>query len=164
MPSLPTLMELALTEAAKARAAREVPVGAVLWGNGTVLSTGHNTREALASPLGHAEITTIESYCRTHSTWRLPTDSILVVTSEPCLMCTGYLLQARVGTVVYGCRDTKNASLRVVLPQIQAGVFDHRFEVIEGVLAESAGQILSEFFRERRVEQRQAATTVRIVG
>ena len=142
--------ELALGAAAR----DEVPVGAILVHEGEVVGMGANHRERDQRTVAHAEIMALEDYSRRHKRWRVPPGTVLYVTVEPCLMCTGALLWARVDEVVYGCSDPKNAGLQRILPLIRAGVYDHRFaEVKGGILGARCSQLLSGYFRRKRREQ-----------
>lgn len=144
------LMRLAIEAARKAEAHGDVPVGAVLWTGGKVVARAYNRREHAQTALGHAELDLIRAYnLHTHS-WRLPADAVIAVTAEPCLMCTGALLQARVSKVIYGCKDTKNAGMRLVEEKIQNGTFDHRFDVIPTILESECAALLSNFFQKKR--------------
>lgn len=150
------LMQAALETARSAPIYGDVPIGAVLWSGGRILARAFNSREHARTTLGHAEMELIHSYNRATGSWRLPADAVIAVTAEPCLMCTGALLQARAARVVYGCKDTKNAGLRLVEDKIISGAFDHRFEIVSAVLEKECAQLLSEFFQKRRQEKKSA--------
>ena len=143
-------MRLALTEARIARDRGEVPVGAVVLDrSGSLLSTAHNRTVTGHDPVGHAEILALREAAIKAGNHRL-TDCVLVVTLEPCLMCLGALIQARVAGVVFGARDPKAGA---VLSRININDLDwlnHRFWVIEGVLAEESSNLLGSFFAGRR--------------
>jgi len=139
--------ELALQAAEK----DEVPVGAILVCNDEIIGAGANARESKAKTVAHAEIQALEDYNQRVSSWRLPADSSLYVTVEPCLMCTGALLWARVTNIYFGCADTKDAGLRRVLPLVEDGTLDHRFSKIEGgVLEEQCSKLMSGYFASKR--------------
>jgi tRNA(adenine34) deaminase len=144
-------------ELAEAAAARdEVPVGAVLVHDNVLLAEGSNIREASQRTTGHAEMVALEAFNQKFSSWRVPAGTALYVTAEPCLMCAGALLWARVDLIYYGCSDTKNAGLRRVTPLIEAGVFDHRFRGIEsGVEEKRCASLLSGYFSQKRKIQRE---------
>lgn len=148
-----SLMSLAREQAVKAGARGEVPIGAVLWSEGRILLSASNQRERKTRTAGHAEIELLDKYNSLYGTWRLPIDSVIVVTLEPCLMCTGALLQARASKIIYGCMDTKNAGLRLVQTQIEAGVFDHSVQIQSGVQENECAEMLSRFFKNRRKEK-----------
>jgi tRNA(adenine34) deaminase len=152
-PQPDALMKLAIEAARAAAQFGDVPVGAVLWTGGKIVAAGFNSRELDQTAIGHAEMDVLRQFSRQYQSWRLPTDSIIAVTAEPCLMCTGALLQARVSHVIYGCRDTKNAALRLVEDSISAGKFDHRFEITPSVLEKECAALLSGFFRDRRIQK-----------
>lgn len=142
-------MRLALEQARQAATEGEVPVGAVMVHGDRLLCSGHNRREARQSPLSHAEIDVIEESSRLLGTWRLE-ECTLYVTLEPCLMCIGAALQARVKTLVFGCRDPKAGAVRSLYECAGDSRLNHRIEVVEGVLAEEASELLTGFFRDLR--------------
>ncbi|MFJ6571263.1 tRNA adenosine(34) deaminase TadA [Streptomyces sp. NPDC091292] len=142
-------MRLALDEARLAVRGGDVPVGAVLLSaDGTLLSAGHNEREATGDPTAHAEIVAIRRGAAKLGSWRL-TDCTLVVTLEPCTMCAGALVQSRVDRVVYGARDEKAGAAGSLWDVVRDRRLNHRPEVIGGVLAEACGRVLTDFFRDR---------------
>lgn len=132
----------------------EVPVGAVLVHDGKIIGAGANDRERTGRTSAHAEILALEEFSRRSSSWRVPKDTSLFVTIEPCLMCCGALLWARVDRIFFGCEDTKNAGLSRLLPLIQSGTFDHRFSEIQGgILGENCSNLLSGYFKAKRMAQ-----------
>ncbi len=140
----------AIEEARKAYARGEVPVGAVLVGaHGEILSRGHNASIARCDPTAHAEIVVLRKAARAVRNYRLP-GTTLYVTLEPCAMCLGAMVQARIGTVVFGALDPKAGVLGGAADLTKVLVFNHYMEVIGGVLADQAGCLLTAFFRERR--------------
>lgn len=141
-------MRLALDEAG--RAGPDVPVGAVVLGpdGTTVLAAAHNEREAAGDPTAHAEVLALRRAAVALGEWRL-TDCTLVVTLEPCVMCAGALVQARVDRVVYGARDEKAGAAGSVWDVVRDRRLNHRPEVIEGVLADACAGLLTSFFRDR---------------
>ena len=143
-------MQMAIAEARKAAAAGEIPVGAVVVCGDTVLAAARNDREETHSPLGHAEVRAIEMACRVRGDWRLE-DCTLYVTLEPCPMCSGVILNARVGQVVYGAADPQYACLgaRLNLAHLDLGASPR---LTAGVLAEECSALLSDFFRRQRAE------------
>jgi tRNA(adenine34) deaminase len=145
-------MEKAIELANKAQAIDEVPVGALLVCNNTVIGEGHNVRETSARVLGHAEIQAIEDYNLKSKQWRLPAGTSLYTTAEPCLMCTGSLIAARLDHIYFGCFDTKNAGLMRILPLIEQGIFDHKFKSVQGAQSEKeCAKLLSDYFKSKRV-------------
>jgi tRNA(adenine34) deaminase len=142
-------MELALAEAALAADAGEAPVGAVIVRDGRVLASAHNEREALHDPTAHAEMIAITQAAAALGGWRLD-GCTLYVTLEPCPMCAGAVVQARLPLVVYGAADPKAGAVRSLFRLVDDPRLNHRAEVIEGVLAERCGRILSDFFQRRR--------------
>jgi tRNA(adenine34) deaminase len=142
------LMRLALEQAALAREAGEVPVGAVVALEGRVVGRGFNRPLASADPTAHAEILALREAARSVGNYRL-TGATLVVTVEPCLMCVGAIVHARIRTVVYGVPDPKGGAVRSLL-DVGRLPLNHRFEAVEGVLAEECRLMIQGFFRERR--------------
>lgn len=138
-------MALALAEAAAARGEEEVPVGAVVVCGGEVIGRGRNRREATGDPTSHAEILAIREAVAARPSWRLD-DCTLYVTLEPCVMCAGAIVQARVGRLVFGCPDPKGGAVRSLYRICDDSRLNHRVEVTEGVLAERCGEILKRFF------------------
>jgi len=144
-------MELAIKLAKKAELEDEVPVGAVLIHDGKVIGEGRNRRENSGKTTGHAEIEAIEDYNHKTGQWRLPKDTALYVTVEPCMMCSGALLSARVDRVFYGASDPKGAGLSRFQTFINEGIFDHRFQEVQGGIAEEdCSQLISNYFRKKR--------------
>jgi tRNA(adenine34) deaminase len=139
-------MLAALTEAEAASRKGEVPVGAVVVSrDGEELSRGHNLRESLLDPSAHAEILALRAAATLLRSWRLD-GATLYVTLEPCCMCAGALVQARVERVVYGCDDPKAGALFSLFTLGQDARLNHRFEVTRGVLAPECARHLSSFF------------------
>lgn len=143
-------MRLALAEAGRAAAGGDVPVGAVVLApdGRTVLSAGHNEREATGDPTAHAEVLAIRRAAEELAEWRL-SGCTLVVTLEPCTMCAGALVQSRVDRVVYGARDDKAGAAGSLWDVVRDRRLNHRPEVIEGVLADDCARLLTDFFRAR---------------
>jgi tRNA(adenine34) deaminase len=142
-------MRLALKEAEAAFSKGEVPVGAVLVKEGKVLGSAHNLRECLRDPSAHAEILAMRSGAKIGDGWRL-TDATLYVTKEPCIMCAGAMVNARLGRLVYGCRDTKAGGVDSVYGILADKRLNHQVEVVSGLLEEECASLLKRFFRERR--------------
>ncbi|HEX5035957.1 MAG TPA: tRNA adenosine(34) deaminase TadA [bacterium] len=142
-------MEAALREAEKAAAKKEAPIGAVAVRNGKVLARAHNLRESKNDPLGHAEIYLISKLARKLKRWRL-NDVAVYVTLEPCLMCMGALIQARVGRLVFGAMDPKAGACGSLYDLSGDRRLNHRIEVARGVRKTECGDILSRFFRNLR--------------
>lgn len=147
-------MRAALRLAKKAASLGEVPVGALLIGpDGKVLAQSFNHREAWQSPLAHAEAIVLHTASKKQGNWRLE-DCTLYVTLEPCLMCAGALLQARVKRVVYGAKDPRGGAVESLYQCFQDPRLNHQVEVQGGVLEQNCGSILSRFFLERRQDHR----------
>ena len=143
-------MRLALAEAAKAAARDEIPVGAVVLDpSGTVIAIASNDREASADPTAHAEVLALRQAAAHQGEWRL-TGCTLVVTLEPCTMCAGALVLARVARVVFGATDPKAGAVGSLWDVVRDRRLNHRPEVRGGVLAAECAQLLSGFFETRR--------------
>ncbi|WP_419996353.1 tRNA adenosine(34) deaminase TadA [Streptomyces boninensis] len=141
-------MRRALAEAEAATATGDVPVGAVVLGpDGTVLGSGRNEREATGDPTAHAEVLAVREAAKHLGEWRL-TGCTLVVTLEPCTMCAGAAVLARLDRVVYGATDEKAGAAGSLWDVVRDRRLNHRPEVIHGVLAEECGGLLTTFFRE----------------
>ncbi len=143
------LMLAALDEARLAGDSGDVPVGAVVAVGGVIVGKGHNRREVASDPTAHAEIEALRAASAARASWRL-SDATLYVTLEPCPMCAGALVNARIGRVVYGCTDPKAGAVDTLFTIGRDLRLNHRFEVTNGVLAEPCGQILKSFFAARR--------------
>lgn len=142
-------MELAIEEANKAKKIGEVPIGAVLIKDNKVISSSYNLRETTQNALGHAEVAVIKDACEKLGTWRLE-DTVLYVTLEPCPMCAGAIIQSRIPVVVYGAKDPKAGCGGSIYNLLQEERFNHRCEVIDGILQEECSELLKTFFRELR--------------
>ena len=142
-------MREAQREAREALAAGEVPVGAVVVMDGQVVGAGFNQPIGRADPTAHAEIVALRVAAREVGNYRL-TGATLYVTVEPCVMCVGAIVHARVGTLVYGASEPKAGAVRSAMRALDHPAINHRVEVIEGVLDEECGQIMQDFFRDRR--------------
>ncbi|MGC5010011.1 tRNA adenosine(34) deaminase TadA [Streptosporangium sp. DT93] len=146
-------MRLALERAAEAGARGEVPVGAVVVGpDGTPLAGAGNDREASADPTAHAEILALRQAARLRGQWRL-TGCTLVVTLEPCTMCAGAAVLARVDRVVYGAEDARGGAAGSLWDVLRDRRLNHRPEVVGGVLADECAAVLTEFFTARRMRE-----------
>ncbi|HEV7943998.1 MAG TPA: tRNA adenosine(34) deaminase TadA [Solirubrobacteraceae bacterium] len=142
-------MRLALREAQRALEHDDVPIGAVLAHDGEVRSAAHNERELREDPTAHAEILVMREAAAALGTWRL-LDTVLYVTLEPCAMCAGALVLARVPRVIYGASDPKAGAAGSVLDVLGEPRLNHRPEVAGGLLADECGLLLREFFAARR--------------
>jgi tRNA(adenine34) deaminase len=143
-------MRAALDEARSAMATGDVPIGAlVLAPDGTTLARGRNVREAAHDPTGHAEVVALREAARRNGEWRLEGHT-LVVTLEPCTMCAGAAVLARVGRIVFGAFDPKAGAVGSLWDVVRDRRLNHRPEVLGGVLAEDSAGLLDEFFRGHR--------------
>ena len=146
---LPDPMRLALDEARASGAADEVPIGAVVVKDGAVIATGQNRNRRDNDPTAHAEIVAIRAAAAARGSWRLD-DVTLVVTLEPCTMCAGAILQARIPRVVFGAWDDKAGAVGSVNDVLRDRRLPHRVEVISGVLERECAELLTDFFEQRR--------------
>jgi len=142
-------MKLALQEAEQALGEDEVPVGAVIVHEDRVIASAHNQREQLCDPTAHAEMIAITQAAEALRSWRLD-GSTLYVTLEPCPMCAGAILQARIPTVVYGATDPKAGAVHTLYRLLEDERLNHRATVVSGVLAGPCGEILTRFFQAQR--------------
>lgn len=142
-------MRLALREAERALEHDDVPIGAVLVRDGEVLATGRNEREARQDPTAHAEVLALREAAAKLGSWRV-LDSVLYVTLEPCAMCAGAIVLARVPRVVFGAWDPKAGAAGSALDVLAEPKLNHRPEVAGGLLAEECGALLTSFFAGRR--------------
>ena len=146
-------MREAIAEAIAAGDEGEVPIGAVAVAGGAIVGRAHNVRERTHNPLGHAELLLIEMLAKQTQSWRLE-DTTIYVTCEPCLMCAGAMLQARIPRVVYGCRDPKAGAMGSLYEISDDPRLNHRIEVVPDVLASECGDLLSDFFRQLRATKK----------
>ena len=143
-------MRQALAEAEQAPATRDVPVGAVVVRDGVVIAARRNERELTNDPTAHAEVLALRDAAEAIGDWRL-TDCTLVVTLEPCVMCAGAIVSARVGTLVFGAWDEKAGAVGSLWDVVRDRRLNHRPQVTSGVLAEESTALLQAFFRDHRV-------------
>lgn len=139
----------AIAQAEAAAAIDEVPVGAIVVHDGRVIAAAYNERERLHDPTAHAEMIAITQAAEALQSWRLER-CVLYVTLEPCPMCAGAIVQARVPAVVYGASDPKAGAVESLYQLLDDGRLNHQVEVTGGVLAEPCGQLLTEFFARKR--------------
>lgn len=142
-------MRLAIEEAKKAEKKGEVPIGAVIVKDGEVVSTGHNERETTQKTLRHAELIAIEKANEKLNSWRLE-DCTMYVTLEPCPMCAGALVQARMKRVVYGAKDPKAGCVGTLINLVTEERFNHQLKWTGSVLEEECGMMLTNFFKKLR--------------
>ena len=142
-------MRLALREAQRASEHGDVPIGAVIARNDELLAAGHNERELRGDPTAHAEVLALREAARLDGSWRV-LDAVLYVTLEPCAMCAGAVVLARLPRVVYGAADPKAGACGSVLDVLGEPRLNHRPIVSSGLLAEECGALLSDFFAARR--------------
>jgi tRNA(adenine34) deaminase len=142
-------MRLALQQAQEALAADEVPVGAVIIRDSRVVAAAHNQREQLRDPTAHAEMIAITQAAQAVGDWRLDRCT-LYVTLEPCIMCAGAILQARIPLVVYGAADPKAGAVQTLYRLLDDQRLNHRAATLGGVLADPCGELLRRFFQRQR--------------
>ena len=146
-------MGLALEEAKKAAALGEIPIGAILVQGEEVIARAHNMRETWQDATAHAEVIVIQEACKKLKRWRL-TGCTLYVTVEPCPMCSGAIVNGRVERVVYGCPDIKAGGAESIFNIITNPNLNHVAQVTSGVREEECAQIMKEFFKKRREENK----------
>lgn len=144
-------MRLAIDSAKQAELAGEVPIGAIIWHEptGTVIGRGHNRRESDHDPTAHAEIIALRQASATLQSWRL-IDCVLAVTLEPCPMCAGAIVNARIPSLIYGCDDPKAGAVRTLYRLCEDDRLNHRVEVVCGILADECSDLLRRFFQKQR--------------
>lgn len=148
-------MKLAIEEAKKAQKLGEVPIGAIIVKNNEVIASAHNLRETVQLPTAHAEHIAIERASKVVGSWRLE-ECKLYVTLEPCVMCAGAIVMSRIPKVVYGATDPKGGCSGSLMNLLEESRFNHRAEVIKGVLEQECGDLLRNFFRELRLKKSKA--------
>ena len=142
-------MHIALRQAQMAFEQGEVPIGAVIVHNGQVIASAHNEREQKNDPTAHAEILAIQRAAKVLGSWRL-TDATLYVTLEPCPMCAGAIMQSRIKQLVYGVMDIKGGATGSVMNVLDYTLWNHRVDVVAGVLEDECSDILKSFFKRLR--------------
>jgi len=152
MTTYDDLMRAALAEARRGREAGEVPIGAVVAVEGEIVAAGFNQPIGAVNPTAHAEIVALGAAARAVGNYRL-TGATLCVTLEPCAMCVGAMVHARIGTLVFGAPEPKTGAVRSVMNLLDHPSWNHRVEVVSGVLEEECRELVRGFFRDKR-EQR----------
>ena len=155
-------MKEALRQAKKAAALGEVPIGCVIIYEDKIIGRGYNRRNTDKSTLSHAEITAIRKASRVIGDWRLE-DCTLYVTLEPCQMCSGAIIQARIPRVVMGCRNPKAGCGGSVLNILQEPAFNHQAQITEGILGEECSKMLTDFFKELRIRNKKEREEARML-
>ena len=148
-------MKLAIEEAKKAQKLGEVPIGAIIVKNNEVIASAHNLRETAQLPTAHAEHIAIERASKVVGSWRLE-ECRLYVTLEPCVMCAGAIVMSRIPKVVYGATDPKGGCSGSLMNLLEESQFNHRAEIVKGVLEQECGDLLRNFFRELRLKKAKA--------
>ncbi len=146
-------MKIALEEAQKAAMIGEIPIGAVIVCDGEIIAKAHNMRETWQDATAHAEIIAIKQACEKLGRWRL-TGATLYVTVEPCPMCGGAIMNSRLDKLVYGCKDSKAGGIESIFNILSNPNLNHRAEVLGGVLEEECAQVMKDFFKKRRAENK----------
>jgi tRNA(adenine34) deaminase len=147
-------MQLAYEQAALAASQGEIPVGAVLVSDDQVIGAGYNAPIKLSDPTAHAEIQALRAACQSLNNYRLPEDTTLYVTLEPCTMCVGALVHARVKRVVFATTEPKAGSLVSARQLLESGYYNHKFIFEQGCLQAQCSLQLSDFFKQRRSEKK----------
>ena len=149
-------MQLAYEQAALAAAQGEIPVGAIIVSQGQAIGIGYNAPIKLADPTAHAEIQALRAACQNLSNYRLPEDATLYVTLEPCTMCVGALIHARIKRVVFASLEPKAGSLISARQLLGSGYYNHKFVFEQGCLEAQCSAQLSAFFKQRRYEKKKS--------
>ncbi|MDD2540015.1 MAG: tRNA adenosine(34) deaminase TadA [Desulfuromonadaceae bacterium] len=146
-------MRRAITEAAKAQTKNEVPIGCVIVQDNKIVARGYNLRETSQDPAGHAEMIAIRKAARKRGSWRL-LDTVLYVTLEPCTMCMGAIILARIPTVVFGCYDPKGGAAGSLYDLSSDPRLNHQVELVPRILESECSDLLSSFFAQLRMRKR----------
>ena len=152
-------MQSAIEQAKLALEKKEVPIGAVIVKDGEIIAAAHNLRETNQNATAHAEVLAINEACEKLGTWRLE-GATLYVTLEPCPMCAGALIMARVDRVVYGARDPKGGCAGTFMNLLEDERFNHQCEVLSGVCEDTCGAMLTSFFKDLRERKKRAKKMV----
>ncbi|QQR81184.1 MAG: nucleoside deaminase [Deltaproteobacteria bacterium] len=153
LPDHEKFMKAALQEAQKAFNKKEVPIGAVAVQDGKIIARAHNLRESKNDPLGHAEIILLQKLTRKLKRWRM-NDLLIYVTLEPCLMCMGALMQARIGHLIFGALDPKAGACGSLYDFSQDFRLNHRIQVVPFMLQQECSSLLSLFFKKIRLKKK----------
>ena len=145
-------MREALKEAKRAALIDEVPIGCVIVKDDNVIARGHNIRESKQSPMGHAEIVAINKACKKLNNWRL-IDCDIYITAEPCIMCSGAIIQSRIRHVYFGAYDPKGGALGSSINVLEAKDINHHPEVTGGILEQECSLIITGYFHRKRVKK-----------
>ena len=145
-------MKEAIKEAKKAELIDEVPIGCVVVKDDKVVARGHNIRETKKTPLGHAEIVAIDKASKKLGRWRLE-DCDIYITIEPCIMCSGAIIQSRIRHIYYGAKDPKGGALESSINVLEAKNINHHPEVTSGILEEECSNVISQYFKRKREKQ-----------
>ena len=142
----------AIKEAKKAESKDEVPVGAIIVLNDKIIARAHNLKENSQTATNHAEVLAINKANKKMSSWRL-IDATMYVTLEPCLMCAGAIIQSRIKKVVYGAKDLKAGAIESMININDIKTINHHIEVTRGILEEQCSSIISNYFKNKRLEK-----------
>lgn len=145
-------MKEAIKEAKKAELIDEVPIGCVIVKDDKIIARGHNVRETKKTPLGHAEIIAIDKASKKLGAWRLQ-DCDIYITLEPCIMCSGAIIQSRIRHVYYGAKDPKGGAIESSINVLEAKNINHHPEISSGLLEEECSNIISHYFKRKREKQ-----------
>ena len=149
MKKIEKYMKQAIKEAKKAELIDEVPIGCVIVKDDKIIARGHNVRETKKTPIGHAEIEAIKKASKKLNAWRLE-DCDIYITLEPCIMCCGAIIQARMRTVYFGAYDPKGGALGSSIDVTKANNINHKIEVVGGVLEQECASLLINYFKNKR--------------
>lgn len=152
MEKIERFMREAIKEAKKAELIDEVPIGCVIVKDDKIISRGHNVRETKQSPIGHAEIIAINKASKKLNSWRLE-DCDIYITLEPCIMCSGAIIQSRIRHVYFGAFDPKGGALGSSINVLEANNINHHPEITSGLLQEECSSLLTNYFKSKRMKK-----------
>ena len=152
MDQIIKFMKEAIKEAKKAELIDEVPIGCIIVKDGKIISRGHNIRETKQNPIGHAEIVAITKASKKLNSWRLDGCDIYI-TLEPCIMCSGAIIQSRIRHIYFGAFDPKGGALGSSIDVLQANNINHHPEIFSGILQEECASLLTNYFKNKRKQK-----------
>ena len=152
MEKIERFMREAIKEAKKAELIDEVPIGCVIVKDDKIISRGHNVRETKQSPIGHAEIIAVNKASKKLNSWRLE-DCDIYITLEPCIMCSGAIIQSRIRHVYFGAFDPKGGALGSSINVLEANNINHHPEITSGLLQEECSSLLTNYFKSKRMKK-----------
>ena len=152
MSAIDKFMREAIKEAKKAELIDEVPIGCIIVKNNKIISRGHNIRESKQSPIGHAEIIAISKASKKLKSWRLE-ECDIYITLEPCIMCSGAIIQSRISNIYFGAYDSKGGALGSSINVLSANNINHHPNVVGGILEKECSSIITNYFKQKREQK-----------